>query len=78
MTEREPGVIANLELAPMNEKLGSYFGTSRGVLVISAPEEQNLGLIPGDVMGICNVLALHDWEHARDIRAWRDREGTEK
>lgn len=35
-------------------------------------------LIPGDVMGICNVLALHDWEHARDIRAWRDREGTEK
>jgi hypothetical protein len=44
------GVIANLELAPMNEKLGSYFGTSRGVLVISAPEEKNLGLEPGDVV----------------------------
>jgi hypothetical protein len=44
------GAIANLELAPMNEKLGSYFGTSRGVLVISAPEEKNLGLEPGDVI----------------------------
>jgi S1-C subfamily serine protease len=37
-------------LAPLNEKLGSYFGTSRGVLVISAPEEKNLGLEPGDVV----------------------------
>jgi S1-C subfamily serine protease len=44
------GVIANLELAPMNEKLGAYFGTNRGVLVISAPEEQNLSLEPGDVI----------------------------
>ena len=44
------GVIANLELAPMNEKLGSYFGTTRGVLVISAPEDKNLGLEPGDVI----------------------------
>jgi PDZ domain-containing secreted protein len=44
------GIIANLELAPMNEKLGSYFGTPRGVLVISSPEEKNLGLQPGDVV----------------------------
>jgi predicted metalloprotease with PDZ domain len=42
--------IANLELAPVNEKLGAYFGTTRGVLVISAPEERNLSLEPGDVV----------------------------
>lgn len=42
--------IANLELAPMNEKLGAYFGTTRGVLVISAPEERNLSLEAGDVV----------------------------
>jgi S1-C subfamily serine protease len=45
------GVIANLELAPMNDKLGSYFGTDRGVLVISAPEEDEaLSLEAGDVI----------------------------
>jgi membrane-associated protease RseP (regulator of RpoE activity) len=42
--------IANLELAPVNEKLGAYFGTTRGVLVISAPAERNLSLEPGDVI----------------------------
>jgi len=33
------------------------------------------GLIAGEVTVICNVLAMHDWEHAREIRAWRDRNG---
>jgi len=28
-------------------------------------------LIPGEVSGICNVLAMHDWEHATQIKAWR-------
>lgn len=44
------GLIANLELAPINPKLGSYFGTERGVLVLSAPTERNLGLESGDVV----------------------------
>jgi len=34
------GLFANLELAPVNEKLGSYFGTSEGVLVISTNAER--------------------------------------
>ena len=29
------GMFANLELAPVNEKLGAYFGTSEGVLVVN-------------------------------------------
>lgn len=44
------GPLADLELAPLNDKLGSYFGVSEGVLVIDVPEKENLGLIPGDVI----------------------------
>lgn len=42
--------LPNFELAPMNEALGRYFGTSRGVLVLDTPAEKNLGLEPGDVV----------------------------
>lgn len=44
------GPLADLELAPLNEKLGSYFGVTEGVLVIDVPEKDNLGLLPGDVI----------------------------
>lgn len=44
------GPLADLELAPLNDKLGSYFGVSEGVLVIDVPEKENLGLLPGDVI----------------------------
>ena len=44
------GPLADLELAPLNEKLGAYFGVTEGVLVIDVPEKDNLGLIPGDVI----------------------------
>jgi S1-C subfamily serine protease len=72
------GVIANLELAPMNEKLGTYFGTNRGVLVISAPEEQNLGLEPGDVITTVDGRAVATpGELIRVLRTYdRDREFT--
>ncbi len=42
--------LAELELAPMNPGLGEYFGTSRGVLVVDAPDKDGLGLKPGDVV----------------------------
>jgi S1-C subfamily serine protease len=42
--------LAELELAPLNPDLGQYFGTSDGVLVISAPKESGLGLKGGDVV----------------------------
>lgn len=42
--------LFDLELAPMNAELGSYFGTSSGVLVISVPEGYDLGLKGGDVV----------------------------
>ncbi|MEP6571784.1 MAG: PDZ domain-containing protein [Gemmatimonadota bacterium] len=42
--------LADLELAPMNEDLGKYFGVNDGVLVISVPDDSQLNLKPGDVI----------------------------
>jgi hypothetical protein len=42
--------LGELELAPLNPDLGRYFGSSEGVLVISAPKEGGLGLKAGDVV----------------------------
>ncbi len=44
------GDLSALELAPLNPDLGQYFGTSDGVLVISAPKDSPLGLKGGDVV----------------------------
>ena len=35
--------LADLELAPLNPDLGQYFGTTEGVLVISAPQGRSPG-----------------------------------
>jgi hypothetical protein len=42
--------LGDLELAPLNLDLGAYFGTTEGVLVISAPKDGTLGLKGGDVV----------------------------
>ncbi len=42
--------LGSLELAPLNADLGSYFGATDGVLVISAPRDSKLGLKGGDVV----------------------------
>jgi S1-C subfamily serine protease len=42
--------LAQLELAPLNDDLGRYFGTSDGVLVINVPDQSSLGLLGGDVV----------------------------
>jgi S1-C subfamily serine protease len=44
------GALQDLELAPLNPDLGSYFGTTEGVLVIRAPKGSGLGLKGGDVV----------------------------
>jgi membrane-associated protease RseP (regulator of RpoE activity) len=42
--------LGDLELAPLNPELGQYFGTTEGVLVITAPKQGSLGLKGGDVV----------------------------
>ncbi len=44
------GPLATLEMTALNTGLGSYFGTSEGVLIINTGEKQELGLLPGDVV----------------------------
>lgn len=44
------GRFTDLELAPLNPDLGSYFGTTEGVLVVRAGERSDLGLKGGDVL----------------------------
>jgi S1-C subfamily serine protease len=44
------GPFADLELAPLNPDLGTYFGTAEGVLVIDAPRQNSFGLKGGDVI----------------------------
>jgi C-terminal processing protease CtpA/Prc len=39
-----------MELAPLSERLGSYFGTNEGLLVVSAPGNEDLQLQDGDVI----------------------------
>lgn len=44
------GMLGDLELAPLNPDLGSYFGATEGVLVIRVPATSPLGLKGGDVV----------------------------
>ena len=44
------GPLPELELAPVNPQLGSYFGTTEGVLVVDVPEPALLGIKAGDVV----------------------------
>ncbi len=44
------GALRDLELAPVNPQLGSYFGTTEGVLVVNVPDPSPLGLKAGDVV----------------------------
>lgn len=42
--------MLDLELAPVNPQLGSYFGTTEGVLVVDLADSAPLGLQAGDVI----------------------------
>jgi S1-C subfamily serine protease len=60
------GPLADLELAPLNSDLGTYFGATDGVLVISAPKDGKLGLKGGDV-----ILAVGDRKPTSPLQLMR-------
>jgi C-terminal processing protease CtpA/Prc len=47
---RGEGVFGSAELVPMTPKLGQYFGTDSGLLVVRAPDDSRLKLEDGDVI----------------------------
>jgi S1-C subfamily serine protease len=47
---RGEGVFGSAELVPMTAKLGQYFGTETGLLVVRAPDDSRLKLEDGDVI----------------------------
>jgi hypothetical protein len=44
------GMFGSAELAPLTPKLGEYFGTEKGLLVVRAPSDSRLQLEDGDVI----------------------------
>lgn len=47
---RAAGVFGSAELVALTPKLGQYFGTDKGLLVVRAPEDARLKLEEGDVI----------------------------
>jgi S1-C subfamily serine protease len=47
---RAVGVFGSTELVPLTPKLGQYFGTEKGLLVVRAPTDSRLKLEDGDVI----------------------------
>ncbi|HEY0939481.1 MAG TPA: PDZ domain-containing protein [Steroidobacter sp.] len=47
---RVAGVFGSTELVPLTPKLGHYFGTEKGLLVVRAPSDSRLKLEDGDVI----------------------------
>ena len=47
---RAEGVFGTAELVPLTPKLGQYFGSDKGLLVVRAPTDSRLKLEEGDVI----------------------------
>lgn len=79
--------FANIELAPVNPKLGEYFGTSTGVLVVDVPAKGNtMGLVAGDVItavdgrevtspsGLARILRSYDKDESFTLKVIRNKQ----
>lgn len=72
---RWPAGWLDLELVELDEDLGAYFGTSKGLLVIRAPEDDDLDFKSGDV--ILNVDGREPTDQAHLVRIMRSYEPGE-
>ncbi|MGV6827107.1 MAG: PDZ domain-containing protein [bacterium] len=63
---RHAGKLGGLNLAPVNEGLGSYFGTDKGLLVLSTPTVEGVKLQAGDV-----IVAIGGRDPKTPEKAWR-------
>jgi len=60
---------------PLDQVLAE-FAETRDALRKALDEVPDDQFASGYVPGNCQITAFHDWDHSRDIRAWRDREGV--
>ncbi len=63
---RHPGKLGGLSLTTINAELGEYFGTAKGLLVLSAPAVEGMGLKSGDV-----IVAIGGRDPQSPEKAWR-------
>ncbi len=73
---RYAGIFRGMELVELSPDLGRYFGTSTGILVIRAPQSDELGLRDGDVIRQIGGREPRDPAHA--MRILRSYEPGEK
>ena len=59
--------LGSMELVELSEDLGRYFGTDQGLLVVSAPHPEDLGLKDGDVIQSIDGREPKDVRHALKI-----------
>ena len=59
--------LGHMELVELNEGLGKYFGTDRGLLVVSAPDAGDFDLRDGDVIQSIDGREPKDVRHALRI-----------
>jgi len=62
-----PGEFGGMELASLTPKLGAYFGTNDGVLVVQAPKDALFKLEDGDVIQSIDGRKPDDGAHAMRI-----------
>jgi membrane-associated protease RseP (regulator of RpoE activity) len=66
------GEFEGLELASITPKLGAYFGTSTGVLVVQSPQSESFKLEEGDVIQAIDGRKPEDGAHAlRILRSYK-------
>jgi membrane-associated protease RseP (regulator of RpoE activity) len=70
-----PGEFGGMELASLTPKLGAYFGTKEGVLVVQAPDNEIFKLEDGDVIQSIDGRKPDNGAHAmRILRSYRSGE----
>jgi len=61
------GAFGSLEMIELNEGLGRYFGTDSGLLIVSAPEDNDLQVQDGDVIKSVDGREPQSVSHAMRI-----------
>ena len=70
--------LGGLQVAELTPALGEYFGVEEGLLVVRAPEDEDIGLEDGDVIRRIGGRAFRDARHAtRILRSYEPGEEVE-